>query len=150
MCTLCCSRVRASSSPFSLSTPWSSTDAERRLAAPSVWVSGETIDETIAFGAKNLSFMMALVRTSDRDACGLHILKFQNQGAHRARVPSPSAPAWMVLASDMRARFAIDRFRPHAHGHGAVVERESAVATSRRRPPVRTVVRAATARGLQV
>ena len=60
-----------------------------------MWVSGETIDETIAFGARNLSFVMALVRTSDQDAYGLRIFKFQNQGAHRARVPSPSVTTWM-------------------------------------------------------
>ena len=83
-----------------------------------MWVSGETIDETIAFGARNLSFVMALVRTSDRDAHGLRIFKFQNQGAHCARVPSPSVHAWMRLASDMRARSSNGRFRPHAYGHG--------------------------------
>ena len=102
---------------------------------------GETIDETIAFGARNLSFMMALVRTSDRDACGLHILKFQNQGAHRARVPSPSSPAWMVLASDMRARSPNDRFRPHAYGHGASVGGECAIGACRSRRWRRTVGR---------
>ena len=73
-------------------------------AAPSMWVSGETIDETIAFGARYLSFVMALVRTSDRDAYGLRIFKFQNQGAHRARVLSPSVTTWMRLASDMHVR----------------------------------------------
>ena len=46
-------------------------------AAPSMWVSGETIDETIAFGARNLSFVMALVRTSDRDDCGLRISSYR-------------------------------------------------------------------------
>ena len=86
-----------------------------------MWVSGETIDETIAFGARNLSFVMALVRTSDRDAYGLRIFKFQNQGAHCARVPSPSVHAWMRLASDMRARSSKDHLRPHAYGHGASV-----------------------------
>ena len=30
----------------------------------------------------------------------------------------------------MRARSSSDHFRPHAYGHGAVVERESAVATA--------------------
>ena len=114
---------------------------ERCSAAPSVWVSGETIDETIAFGARNLSFTMALVRTSDRDACGLHIFKFQNPGAHRARVPSPSAPTWMVLASDMRARSSNDRFRPHAYGHGASVRGECAIGACRSRRWRRTVAR---------
>ena len=88
-------------------------------AAPSMWVSGETIDETIAFGARNLSFVMALVRTSDRDACGLRIFMIQNQGPHCARVPSPSVHVWMVLACGMRARSSNGRFRPHAYGHGA-------------------------------
>ena len=86
-------------------------------AAPSMWVSGETIDETIAFGARNLSFVMALVRTSDRDDCGLRIFELQNQGPHMARVPSPSAPAWMVLASATCARV----LRTTAWGHTRMV-----------------------------
>ena len=119
-------------------------------AAPSMWVSGETIDETIAFGARNLSFVMALVRTSDRDDCGLRIFELQNQGPHMARVPSPSAPAWMVLASDMRARSSNDRLGPHAYGHGASVGGECAIGACRSRRWKRTVGRDHRARGRQV
>ena len=105
-------------------------------AAPSMWVSGETIDETIAFGARNLSFLMALVRTSDRDDCGLRIFMIQNQGPHCARVPSHSVTTWMRLASDMRARCAFDRSTLGVHIQGATAERGGAVGS--RHPGART------------
>ena len=88
-------------------------------AAPSTSVVGETIDESIAFGANRSSIVIMSKWPSDRDACGLRIFMIQNQGPHCARVPSPSVHAWMMLACDMRARSSNDRFRPHAYGHGA-------------------------------
>ena len=119
-------------------------------AAPSMWVSGETIDETIAFGARNLSFVMALVRTSDRDDCGLRIFELQNQGPHMARVPSPSAPAWMVLAIDMRARSSDGHLGPHVYDHGASVGAECAVGACRSRRWRRTVGRDDGARSIHM
>ena len=88
-------------------------------AAPSTSVVGEIIDESIAFGAMQSSFVIISKRKSDRDACGLRTFMIQNQGPHCARVPSPSGHAWMVLACGMRARSSNDRFRPHAYRHGA-------------------------------
>ena len=95
-----------------------------------MWVSGETIDETIAFGARNLSFVMALVRTSDRDDCGLRIFELQNQGPQMAQVPSPSAPAWMVLAIDMRARSLDGHLGPHVYD-GMALQSEASAPSAR-------------------
>ena len=115
------------------STSWSPTDAERCSAAPSVSVIGEIIDESIASRPRKQTFMTVSLRPSDRDTCGLRILMIQNRGPHGARVPTPQGPAWMVLESDMRARSSNDRFRPHAHGHGASARGECAIGACRSR-----------------
>ena len=112
--------------------------------------SGETIDESIALRYRKYTFINHSTRTIDRDTCGLRISMFQNQGAHRARVPSPPVHAWMVLASDMRARSANDRLGPHAHGHCASVRGECAVGACRSRRWKRTVGREHRARSLHM
>ena len=116
---LCRRRVRKGSSPLSSSTSLSCTTPRTLLGRPSVWVSGETIDESIALRYRKYTFILHSTRTINRDTCGLRILMFQNQGPQGARVPTPPGPAWMVLECDMRARSSNDRFRPHAYGHGA-------------------------------
>ena len=112
--------------------------------------SGDVIDESIALRTGKQTFTTYLMQTIDRDTCGLRISMFQNQGAHRARVPSPPVHAWMVLASDMRARSANDRLGPHAHGHCASVGGECAVGACRSRRWKRTVGREHRARSSQV
>ena len=113
---------------------------------------GATVDESIA-DRVSIQFvlipvLLGIIR-SDRQ---LHIHMIQNDGPHRARVPTPthSVTTWMRLASGMRDARASDRLRPHAHGHGAAVERERAVARRRHRPPVRTVDPDGTTPGPQV
>ena len=53
--------------------------------------------------------MITVVRTSERDACALLTLMTQIDGHSGARVRSHSVTTWMRLASDLRARCAIDR-----------------------------------------
>ena len=81
-------------------------------------------------------FTIVLVRSSDRDTCGLRILMIQNQGPHGARVMSHSVTTWMRLASDMRAQCAFDRSTLGVHIQGATAERGSAVGS--RHPGART------------
>ena len=111
---------------------------------------GATVDESIAdrvaIQLVLIPVLLGIIR-SDRQ---LHIHMIQNDGPQGARVRGHSVTTWMRLASDMRDARASGRLRPHAHGHGAAVERESAVATRRHRPPVRTVDPDGTSPGRQV
>ena len=143
---LCRRRVRASSMPVSSSTSLIPMALVTLLGRPSVWVSGETIDESIALRYRKYTFINHSMSTKDWDTCGLRIFTFQNQGAHRARVPSPPVHAWMLLASDMRARLSNDRLGPHAYGHCASVGGECAIGACRSRRWKRTVGRADRAR----
>ena len=72
-------------------------------------------------------FTIVLVRSSDRDTCGLRIFMIQNQGPHGARVMSHSVTTWMRLAIDMRARCASNRSTLGVHVQGAAVERGGAI-----------------------
>ena len=83
--------------------------------------------ETIVFRTENLTFMITVVRTSERDACTLLTLMTQIDGHCGARVPSHSVTTWMRLASDLRARCAFDRLTLGAHVQGAAAERGGAV-----------------------
>ena len=66
-----------------------------------------------------------------------HMNMIHQAGPHRARVLSPPETPRMKQAYGVRARFECDRLRPHAHHHGACLERFGAVGRCRSRLSVR-------------
>ena len=98
----------------------------------------EETDETKLYKAVKQSYMISVLRACDSDACALPHIMIQNDGPHSARVQGRSVTTWMRLASDMRARPASDRLRPHVYGRGGAATRGGAIFACRRRPPVRS------------
>ena len=92
--------------------------------------------ETIVYRTEKQVFFMPVVRTSDRDARAQLSHMIQNDCLHCARVPSHSVTTWMRLASDMRARCALNRSTLGVHIQSATVERGGAVGS--RHPGART------------
>ena len=111
---------------------------------------GESVDVSMSHRAVECLSMMGVLLGSDLDAWTEPSHIIQTTGLFGARVTSPPSTTWMQLASDMRARCASDRFRPHAHGHGALAGGECAVAPSDCRPPLRTDRPSTWRPGLQV
>ena len=111
---------------------------------------GATINESIAERVTIRLVSIPVLLGIIRSAQVLHIHMIQNKVFTSRRVTSHLDTTNMRLARDMRARCVSDRLRPHAYGHGAAVERESAVATRRPRPPVRSDGSDERARGPQV
>ena len=96
-------------------------------------VADETTIESLSSHDGKMIIHHASTRARAEAACGMCSLILQLLTLHMSRVQGHSAPTWMRLERDMRARHESVCLQPHGYGRGASAQGECAARSHRRR-----------------